>query len=326
MQDANDFASSAALHAGWAPPLWKLTPPPVNRQLAELVRLLTLERLEANLFRGASCDIGTPQVFGGQVLGQALAAAYSTVGRRDVHSLHAYFLRRGDFSAPIVYEVHRSRDGSSFSSRRVAATQHGEQLLHMAVSFHEPEEGLEHELGMPDVPAPETLSDARRLPEAAHSYVPEMFRATIKRDKPFEFRFVHPPRASHASGAVSGRQQFWFRAIARLPDDDTLHRCLLGYVSDYYLLAAAVRPHGVSGRRAIQFAASIDHAVWFHRPARVDEWLLYVMDSPSASSGRGLTRASIFARNGHLVASTAQESLIRVRRSGRRQKVARLLI
>jgi acyl-CoA thioesterase II len=286
----------------------------VQQSLAELLQLLELERLEINLFRGTSRDIGSAQVFGGQVLGQALRAAYATTEGREVHSLHAYFLRRGDFNAPIVYEVDRSRDGHSFSSRRVVAIQHGEQIFHMSASFQEPEAGLEHQLPMPDVPPPEALPDLREAIESQHPPLPAAVKRFTGRDSPFEFRsvqaldFLKPVRDEP-------RQDVWFRTVDRLGDDEQQHRCLLAYVSDYYLIGTAMRPHGYTMASPGMVVASIDHAMWFHRPMRVDDWLLYSMESPSASGARGFARASLFARDGRLVASTAQEGLLRVRKA-----------
>lgn len=282
----------------------------MDARLAELLRLLELERLENDLFRGASRDVGAPQVFGGQVLGQALRAAYATVqSDHQAHSLHAYFLKRGDFDAPIVYFVDRSRDGHSFSNRRVTAIQHGEQIFHMAASFQLPQPGVEHQLPMPPVPAPEALPGGP-LPSAAElEAMPEKMREYYRRERPFEFRWI-PDSATTAQPSMS--QQVWVRAVDRLPQDDALHRCLLAYASDFHLLRTATQPHAAlfaSGRR---FLASIDHAMWFHWPVRVDEWFLYATDSPSAGGARGFARGSIFARGGRLVASTAQEGLMRV--------------
>ena len=283
----------------------------MNPYLVDLLRLLELERLEVDLFRGSSRDIGSAQVFGGQVLGQALSAAYATTEGRSVHSLHAYFLRRGDFNAPIVYEVDRSRDGHSFSSRRVIAIQHGEQIFHMAASFQVPEAGLEHQIDMPAVPPPESLPGAFDVPLELREGLPEAALRFLRKDMPFEFRAVQPVNYLKPAREAP-RQDVWFRAVDRLPQDDLLHRCLLAYVSDYHLIGTAMRPHGISMATPGVVVASIDHAMWFHRPVRVDDWLLYSMDSPSASGARGFARASIFTRDGVLVASTAQEGLVRV--------------
>ena len=285
----------------------------MDPRIADLLSLLELEPLEVNLFRGESRDIGSPQVFGGQVLGQALTAASRTVEGRVVHSLHAYFLRRGDFNAPIVYHVDRSRDGHSFSNRRVIAIQHGEQIFNMTASFQVQEEGFEHQIEMPQVPPPEDLPDTTRPPKELLERLPERVRRFVETPRPFEFRMVQQhdylqPRR------VPPSRQVWFRAVSRLPDDETLHRCLLAYVSDFYLLDTATLPHGTSVFSNTVVMASIDHAMWFHRPLRVDDWLLYALDSPSASGARGFARASVFSRDGRLVASTAQEGLFRVAR------------
>jgi acyl-CoA thioesterase-2 len=275
------------------------------------LQLLELEPLEVNLFRGASRDIGSPQVFGGQVLGQAMRAAYATIDGRQVHSLHAYFLRRGDFNAPIVYQVDRSRDGGSFSSRRVVAIQHGAQILHMAASFQVPEAGLEHQIAMPDVPPPEALPDLREVFEAQQTPLPPAARRFAGRNSPFEFRSVQVLDYAHPEPGPP-RMDVWFRTVDKLGDDVQTHACLLAYVSDYHLIATAMRPHGYTFASPDIVAASIDHAMWFHRPVRVDEWLLYSIESPIAVGARGFARASLFTRAGTLVASTAQEGLLRV--------------
>ena len=280
-------------------------------RLAEVLHLLELERLEINIFRGDSRDIGAPQVFGGQVLGQALRAAYATVEGRTAHSLHAYFLRRGDFNAPIVYFVDRSRDGHSFSSRRVTAIQHGEQIFHMAASFQALEPGVEHQIAMPQVPDPAQLAPALLPPRATLSSMPQKLREYYAHARPFEFCFVMPDDPVQPNKAPP-MQQIWLRAVDRLPDDPVLHHCLLAYVSDYHLLSTATLPHAPPYTTAKLVLASIDHAMWFHRPLRVDEWLLYAIDSPSASGARGFSRGSLFSQAGDLVASTAQEGLMRL--------------
>ena len=281
----------------------------MDQRLAELLRLLELERLELNMFRAESRDIGSPQVYGGQVLGQALKAAYGTVdGGRDVHSLHAYFLRRGDFNAPIVYFVDRSRDGHAISSRRVTAIQHGEQIFNLSASFQAPETGLEHQQEMPQVPAPEGLPEALPLSVAQIERLSPRLRQFMK-NRPIEFRTVS--RALPDGQAGPPRQQLWMRAVDRLPDDELLHRCLLAYASDFNLLGTALASHERELAASKFLIASIDHTMWFHRSVRIDDWLLYVTESPSASGARGFARGSIFARDGRLVASTAQEGLIR---------------
>ncbi len=281
--------------------------------LAELLQLLEREPLEVDLFRGASRDIGSPQVFGGQVLGQALQAAYATVEGRQVHSLHAYFLRRGDFRAPIVYQVDRSRDGGSFSSRRVVAIQHGAQIFHMAASFQDPEIGLEHQLPMPAVPSPDALPDLREVLETQASKLPDAARRFAGRNSPFEFRSVQPLKFPNPDPGEP-RLDVWFRAVDAVAGDLRRHAALLAYVSDYHLIASSMRPHGYGLGSPGIVVASIDHAMWFHRPVQVDKWLLYSIESPAAAGGRGFARASIFTEDGQLVASTAQEGLIRVTR------------
>jgi acyl-CoA thioesterase-2 len=292
----------------------------MDSRLAELLRLLELERLENDLFRGASRDVGAPQVFGGQVLGQALRAAYATVdGRHVAHSLHAYFLKRGDFNAPIVYFVDRSRDGHSFSNRRVTAIQHGEQIFHMAVSFQLPQGGVEHQLPMPQVPPPEALADGTLPSLHELEGMPDKLRQYFRRERPFEFRLIPPAELPATAAGIEPSATagvainlVWVRAVDRLPDDDALHRCLLAYASDFHLLRTATLPHAAQFLGGKHFMASIDHAMWFHWPIRVDEWFLYATDSPSASGARGFSRGSIFSRSGRLLASTAQEGLLRL--------------
>jgi acyl-CoA thioesterase-2 len=282
----------------------------MDPRLAGLLRLLQLERLEDNIFRGESRDIGSPQVYGGQVLGQALQAAHATVeADRVVHSLHAYFLRRGDFNAPIIYFVDRSRDGHSFTSRRVTAIQHGEQIFNCSASFQVPEAGLEHELEMPPAPPPEQLPDSLAPGSKFLDALSPRLRE-LMHERPIEVRAVPP--AALAAVAGPPRQYMWIRAVDRLPDDDRLHRSLLAYASDFRLLGTALVPHERSVARGKLMIASIDHAMWFHRPVRMDEWLLYATESPSASGARGFTRGSLFTRAGRLVASTTQEGLIRL--------------
>jgi acyl-CoA thioesterase-2 len=283
----------------------------VDERVADVLELLQLEQLEVNLFRGQSRDIGAPQVFGGQVLGQALSAASQTVEGRIPHSLHAYFLRRGDVNAPIVYNVDRSRDGQSFSSRRVVAVQHGEQIFTLAASFQVAEEGLDHQIEMPKVPPPEELPDATQQLRELQDRMPERLRRMANYPRPFEFRMVQPVDYLQPRKRAPSRQ-VWLKAVGPVPDGETLHRCLLAYVSDFYLLDTSTLPHGRSFVSDSLIMASIDHAMWFHRPLRVDDWLLYALESPSASGARGFARASVFARDGRLVASTAQEGLIRV--------------
>lgn len=283
----------------------------MDTRLAELLRLLEPERLEINIFRGESRDIGSPQVYGGQVLGQALRAAYGTVEPgRVAHSLHAYFLLRGDFNAPIVYFVDRSRDGGSFSSRRVTAIQHGEQIFHMSASFQVPQPGLEHQIEMPDVPPPEECQDWSAFAPETLSQLPEKMRQFYARERPFEFRMVKSEESK--DGKMPLHSHIWIRAVDRMPEDDALHRCLLAYVSDFHLLNTAARAHGLQFLSEKVIRASIDHAMWFHQTMRVDEWFLYAIDSPSAAGSRGFSRGSIFTRDGRLAVSTAQEGLLRL--------------
>lgn len=274
----------------------------------DLMNLLTLERLEENLFRGQSRDIGSKQVFGGQVLGQALAAASLTVEGRSVHSLHAYFLRRGDVKAPIVYEVDRQRDGRSFTSRRVVAIQHGHPIFNMAASFHIEEEGIEHYGDMPDVPGPENLKDAR---DGTDERVSERLSRVMRHERPFDFRPVQSLEIT--AGEVSPpAKQIWIRSRGQLPDSQGVHRSMLAYVSDYGLITTPLRPHGITLNRDDLQIVSLDHGMWFHRPFRMDEWLLYDIDSPSASGARGFARGNFFTADGVLVASVVQEGLIRL--------------
>jgi acyl-CoA thioesterase-2 len=288
----------------------------MNQLLDDLIKVMTLERLETDLFRGESRDIGSPQVFGGQVLGQALVAATATAENRAVHSLHAYFLRRGDFNSPIVYEVDRALDGKHFSSRRVVAIQHGRQIFNMSASFQLAETGLDHQIPMPDVPLPESLPDVESHYRGMADQLPAAMRRILEQKRPFEFRPVQPPDPLRQAKSAP-LKYIWFRAVDKVADNEALHRCLLAYVSDFHLLDTALRPHGVSMISPQLNIASIDHAMWFHRSVRVDDWLLYSIDSPSASGARGFTRGSVFSRDGRLVASAAQEGLIRVREEPR---------
>lgn len=287
----------------------------MDAEIADLLNLLELEQLEVNLFRGESRDVGSPQVFGGQVLGQALTAASSTVAGRVVHSLHAYFLRRGDFSAPIVYQVDRSLDGHSFSNRRVVAIQHGQSIFNMAASFQVPEEGLDHQIEMPSVPQPEALGEFNTPPPDMIEHMPERLRDFFAQPRPFTFRLVEPVDSRGNGNPAKPARQVWFKATGRLPDDERLHRSLLAYASDFFLLGTSTLPHDVGqhleGRLVM---ASVDHAMWFHRSLRVDDWLLYDMESPSASGARGFAQAGVFSRDGRLVATTAQEGLVRIKR------------
>ena len=283
--------------------------------LADLVKLLELERIEEFFFRGESRDLGGSRVFGGQVLGQALTAASYTVEGRQVHSLHAYFLVAGDVNAPIVYEVDVARDGRSFSNRRVVAVQHGRPIFNMTASFQEPEEGLEHAATMPQVPGPEGLADVRELQPDVLEKVPEKMRRFLVHERPFEFRPVEPVHVIAPPRAAPVRH-IWVKTVDALPDNAHLHRNVLAYVSDYQLVSTATMPHGIHFAEGNVQLASLDHAMWFHRPFRADEWLLYAMESPNAAGGRGLALGRFFTRDGRLVASTAQEGVVRVWSAG----------
>ncbi|MGH8117823.1 MAG: acyl-CoA thioesterase, partial [Rhodanobacteraceae bacterium] len=262
--------------------------------VAELVELLKLERLEDNLFRGESRDIGTRYVFGGQVLGQALSAAQQTVdAARAAHSLHAYFLRAGDVEAPIVYHVGRARDGHSFSARRVEAIQHGQPILNCAVSFQLDEPGFEHQSGMPEVPKPDDLEPPVALPARELAKLPPKLQRWLSTGGLFEYRFVWPRDEVHPAKRPP-YQHFWFRLNARIDATPAMHRALLAYASDYHLIGTALLPHGVSYLTPGLQLASLDHALWFHRPFRVDEWLLYSCESPTAQGARGLVRGQMF--------------------------------
>lgn len=280
----------------------------------ELLGLMQLESLEDNLFRGASRDIGTQRVFGGQVLAQALLAASQTVDELQAHSLHAYFLRAGDHNAPIVYDVDRSRNGRSFSARRVVAIQHGRPIFTLAASFQRAEAGLEHQFGMPDVPPPEEVNPVALLPPEEFDHMPVSMQRWLDRFGPFEFRAVRGSDP-HFKEPQPPFKELWFKLHGKLNDDPKLHRALLAYVSDFHLVGTATLPHGVSWVQGNLFIASLDHAMWFHRDFRLDDWLLYACDSPSSSGGRGLSRGMIYDLNGRLVASTAQEGVIRLRKA-----------
>ncbi|MGY2048738.1 acyl-CoA thioesterase II [Methylobacterium sp. JK268] len=283
----------------------------MTRAVDDLLGLLDLEQLEQNLFRGRSPKDRWQRVFGGQVIGQALVAATRTVpAERRPHSLHAYFLLGGDPRVPIIYEVDRIRDGGSFTTRRVTAIQHGRPIFSMSASFHKDEPGFDHRMPMPDVPMPEALADESGLKASIMPGMPDAVRAYFERERPIELRAVemarytsrepHPPRFN-----------VWIRATAPLPDDPAVHQSVLAYASDMTLLDTSLAAHGRTVfERSIQ-PASLDHALWFHRPFRADEWLLYAQDSPSASGARGFARGLIFTRDGTLVASVAQEGLIR---------------
>ena len=282
----------------------------------EVVEILDLEPLEVNLFRGRSPQSRWQRVFGGQVIGQALVAACRTVddvATRPPHSLHAYFLLGGDPKVPIIYEVDRIRDGKSFTTRSVKAIQHGRAIFSMSVSFHVVEPGFTHQAKMPVVPKPEALPSDSELKERIFPLLPEPARRYYERERPIEFRPVEFSRYLGEKSA-DGRFDVWIRATGRLPDEPAIHQCVLAYASDMMLLDAALIPHGRSVFSEDIMAASLDHALWFHRPFRADEWLLYAQDSPNLADSRGFSRGLIFAADGTLVASVAQEGLLRQRR------------
>jgi acyl-CoA thioesterase-2 len=279
----------------------------------KLLSILDLEPLEDNLFRGRSPQDSWQRVFGGQVLGQALVAAVRTVERERVaHSLHAYFLLGGDPSRPIVYSVERVRDGGSFTTRRVTAIQHGRPMFVMSVSFHKAEPGLDHASRMPEVPAPEDLPSEQQLRSKLLDHLPDSMKSYWERERPIEMRPVDVSRYFSREPRPA-EQYLWMRATGPLPDDFPLHQCVLAYASDFSLLDTALIAHGkLMFDKDIQLA-SLDHALWFHRPFRADEWLLYAQDSPSGHGARGFCRGRVFTRDGVLVASVAQEGLTRPR-------------
>jgi acyl-CoA thioesterase-2 len=259
--------------------------------------------------------VGWQRVFGGQVIGQALVAACRTVdvAGRPPHSLHAYFLLPGDPKVPIIYEVDRIRDGKSFTTRRVVAIQHGQAIYTMAVSFHHDEPGMSHQAKMPEVAKPEDLPNEAHIKERVLPLMPDPVRRYYERERPIEWRPVELDRYL-GKKIEDGRFHVWIRATARLPDEPAIHQCVLAYASDMLLLDSALIPHGRTVFEQTLMAASLDHALWFHRPFRADDWLLYAHDSPNLSGSRGFSRGLIFARDGTLVASVAQEGLLRERR------------
>jgi acyl-CoA thioesterase II len=280
-----------------------------------LISILDLEPLEENLFRGRSPEHGWQRVYGGQVLGQALVAAVRTVAtERIAHSLHAYFLLAGDPSRPIVYNVERVRDGGSFSTRRVTAIQHGRAMFVMSVSFHKQEPGLDHQKTMLKVPPPEALPSEQQLKDKMLSRLPENMKSYWERERPIEMRPVDVSRY-FARQKRAPTQCTWMRATGRLPDAFPLHQCVLAYASDFTLLDTALIAHGKLMFDSDMQLASLDHALWFHRPFRADDWLLYAQDSPSSHGARGFCRGSIFTRDGVLIASVSQEGLMRERKS-----------
>jgi acyl-CoA thioesterase II len=282
--------------------------------LRNLLDLLDLEPLEHDLYRGQNRDIGSGRVYGGQVLAQALIAAGRTVEEgRVAHSLHGYFILPGDLAAPIVYFVDRLRDGRSFSTRRVTAIQHGKAIFNLSASFHHDEEGPEHQGEMPALPQPEDLPRELDLIRMIADRIPEPLRSIYTQERPIDFRPIAPVDPFHPAPAEPVKHS-WLRAAGEMPDDLLQRQAVLAYASDYGLLGAALLPHALSFRQPHVQAATLDHAMWFHRSIPADQWLLYTMESPSAAGARAFTRGSIFTRDGVLVASVAQEGLLRVRK------------
>jgi len=281
--------------------------------LEELLRLLKLEKIEETIFRGQSQDLGFGSVFGGQVLGQALSAAYQTIqSDRKAHSLHAYFLRMGDANKPIIYDVDCIRDGKSFTTRRVVAIQKGNAIFNMSASFQIDEPGFDHQDKAPKIPGPEGIESELELAMAVADKIPKSIREKILCKKPIEFRPVNPidpfsPEKREPFGYT------WFRAIDKMPDDFRVHQYMLAYASDFGLVTTSLYPHGHSYWERDMQVASLDHALWFHRDFRMDEWLLYVMTSPNAYKAKGLNNGKIYTKEGKLVASVSQEGLIRNR-------------
>lgn len=287
--------------------------PTEKSAMHKLVETLDLEKLEENLFRGTSPQIGWQRVFGGQVIAQALVAAHRTVDAdRFIHSLHAYFMRPGDPSVPIIYQVERIRNGSSFNTRRVIAIQHGEPIFSMSASFQIEEEGYDHQMPAPKVPAPESLLSETQLQEAFLAKAPPMIRKYWQNKRPIE---IKPVSLAHyiSNEKLAPNQDVWVRAVGDVPDDRCFQAAILAYLSDMTLLDTSLYAHGTTIFDPSIQVASLDHAMWFHRPCKLDDWLLYSQDSPSASGARGLTRGSIMTQDGVLIASVTQEGLIRKR-------------
>jgi len=285
----------------------------MSSAVADLLTILDLEQLEVNLFRGRSPQTNWQRVFGGQVIGQALVAACRTVEGVLPHSLHAYFLLAGDIKVPIIYEVDRIRDGKSFTTRRVVGIQHGHAIFSMSISFHNDEPGIEHQMAKPDVPHPDELPSDAEIKQKILPELPEAVRRYYERERPIELR---PVDFGRYAGKKQENNQFniWMRTTAPLPDDPAIHRCALAYASDMTILDTALLPHQRSVFDRSIMGASLDHALWFHRPFRADQWLLYSQDSPNLHGARGFGRGLIFAADGTLVASVAQEGLLRERR------------
>lgn len=276
----------------------------------DLLTVLDLEPLEHNIYRGHSRDIGTGRIYGGQVLAQSLVAASRTVDEdRPIHSMHGYFILPGDLTAPVVYFVDRLRDGGSFATRRVTAIQHGRAIFNMSASFHREESGVEHQTPMPDVPGPEGLTPEVELLRGMQDRIPDHLREVLTQDRPLDIRPVDPVDPFDPEPHPPIRH-VWVRARGEV-SEPLDHYAILAYASDYGLLGAALQPHGITFRRSNIMVASLDHAIWFHRSFRVDQWLLYAMESPTTGGARGFARGSFYTRDGVLIASTAQEGLVR---------------
>ncbi len=283
----------------------------MDKIVENLIEHLVLERLEENLFRGPSQDIGTSRVYGGQVLGQAIKAAQYTVeDDRPIHSLHAYFLREGDHDNPIIYEVDRSRDGRSFSARRVVAIQHGRPIFTLSASFQVEEEGLEFQIPAPDVPGPDEVPSVRDFESIFPDKLPEKFQRLLRVSAPFDLKPIGMENAIR-DNSFTPCSHYWLKTAAALPNEAQLHRAILAYVSDYGLLTTTLIPHGLRFPATNLVLASIDHAMWFHRPFRIDEWVLYSSEAISTSNARGLARGHFFNSDGQLIATTSQEGLLR---------------
>jgi acyl-CoA thioesterase-2 len=278
-----------------------------------LVETLQLERLEVNLFRGTTPDNRPGRIFGGQVIAQSLLAAYETVEERVCHSLHCYFIRPGDPTHPIIFEVDRSRDGGSFTTRRVVAIQHGQQIFNLAASFQVAEDGFEHQLPAPAAPSWRDLPDEAEMRRQMMKDMPEEARDWMDRHRPIELR-SEDARNYFKTGKAEPQSASWIRCRDPIGEDFRMHQVVLAYASDMNLLSTAMRPHAVHWQTPGFQSASLDHAMWFHRPTNFETWHLYAQDSPSASGGRGFIRGSIYAEDGTLVASVAQEGLMRMRK------------
>ena len=286
----------------------------MKKALQDVLDLLDLEPIEINMFRGISPAEGWQRVYGGQVIGQALVAASRTVEdeNRIAHSLHGYFLRPGDTTIPIVYSVDRIRDGKSFNTRRVVAIQNGRPIFSMSVSFQVIEEGLHHQISMPEAAAPEDCPSQDDLRKNYINDIPEEYRDNfLNREDPIEMRFQDGMN-DFKPDPMPPHQRVWIRAVDKMPDDVRLHQCVLAYASDMTLMDNAIRPHGIGWTEENFQTASLDHAMWFHQPFRADEWLLYYQDSPYSGGARGFNRGSFFTREGQLIASASQEGLMRL--------------